>query len=268
MTSTWTTRRHGPVLLSTYDNPPMNYFTSNAFDDLMTVLADAAASDVRALVLQGSPGGRFITHFSVEEILEGVRNTREAIEAGPRRNHQANSVGRAIADLGKPVIAAINGDAMGWGLELALACDIRVMEDGDFRIGLVETSLGIMPGAGGTQRLARIVGRAAALELVLYGTVMTPAQALARGVVTEVAPDASARAMEIGQALARKAPLAIAGTKRAILVGEGLPLDVALAIETDASFRAKISLGALEPLETYAALPHEQRRRHLEGLVP
>ena len=268
MTSSWTTRRDGPILVATYDNPPMNYFTGRAFDDLLAVLAEAADSEVRALVLQGSPGGRFITHYSVEEILEGVRRTSEAIEASPQRNLKANSVGRAIAELPKPVIAAINGDAMGWGCELSLACDLRVMEDGDFRIGLVETSLGIIPGAGGTQRLARIVGRAAALELVLYGTAMTPVQALARGVVTELATDASARAVEIGKALARKAPLAIAGAKRAILVGEDLPIDVAVAIETDASFRAKISSGALEPLETYAALPYEQRRAYLEGLVP
>jgi enoyl-CoA hydratase/carnithine racemase len=145
----------------------------------------------------------------------GLREALGAIEAAPQ-----------------PVIAAINGAALGGGLELALACDLRVAAEAA-QLGLPEVSLGIIPGAGGTQRLARLVGVGRAKDLVLTARRIGAAEALAMGLVTRVAPagrlldDALALAAEV----ARNAPISLRQAKRAIDGGLHLPLEEALDLE-------------------------------------
>jgi enoyl-CoA hydratase/carnithine racemase len=143
-----------------------------------------------------------------------------------------NSSVDAVAAFPRPVIAAINGAAFGGGLELALACDFRIAAD-TAEMGLVETRLGIIPGAGGTQRLARIAGPAVAKELILTGRRIGAARALAAGVVTEVVPasELPAAAMRLAAELAGAGPLALAQAKRAIDGGLHLPMAEALAHE-------------------------------------
>jgi enoyl-CoA hydratase/carnithine racemase len=131
-----------------------------------------------------------------------------------------------------PVIAAINGAAFGGGLELALACDFRIAAEGA-PMGLVETRLGIIPGAGGTQRLARLIGVARAKELIVTGRRLDAAAARGWGIVSEVVPPAEleAAAQRLADELAGAAPLAVAQAKAAIDGGVGLSLGEGLLLE-------------------------------------
>lgn len=264
MTGLWTESLDDGILIARYDNPPMNYYTEEAFPDLAAVIDHAAAPGVRALVLTGNRPGRFITHFSVEQILRGLASPDSLIANGPLRNLAVNALTRRLNELPIPVIAAMNGDTMGFGLELSLACDFRIGEVGDYRYGLPEVRLGIIPGGGGTQRLARIVGRAAALDLLLRARLLDPEEALRLGVVHEVAVDCVDRAVELAQEISALPPLAVAMAKKAVHEGSELPLNAALAMEADASMRAKLGPGALTACTEYVALPYEERRNWLD----
>jgi enoyl-CoA hydratase len=148
-------------------------------------------------------------------------------------------------------IAALNGNAAGGGCELSLACDFRLMADGPYRYGLPETGVGIIPGAGGTQRMARLLGTARALDLVLHGTLLTPAQALEVGLVHRVYPPSEFRAevARFAENLAARAPIALAAAKRAIRAGAEQPrLEDGLAIEQEEfgrTMRSKDAAGAM-----------------------
>ncbi len=139
---------------------------------------------------------------------------------------------RAVETSPKVFLAAINGAAMGGGLELALACDLRVMSS-TAEVGLPEVGLGIIPGGGGTQRLARAVGVARAKDLVLTARRLGAAEALAWGLVSRVAPPGRLReaALELAALVARNAPVSLRQAKRAIDGGLGLPLEEALDLE-------------------------------------
>ena len=145
---------------------------------------------------------------------------------------ELNRLVNAVATFPRPVIAAINGAAFGGGLELALACDLRVAAD-TAEVGLTEVRLGIIPGAGGTQRLARIAGIAAAKELILTGRRIGAARALALGIVSEVVAGRALAeaATRLAGEVAAAGPLATAAAKRAIDGGAALPLADGLALE-------------------------------------
>jgi len=145
---------------------------------------------------------------------------------------ELNRLMNAVAAFPRPVIAAINGAAFGGGLELALACDIRVAAD-TAELGLTEVRLGIIPGAGGTQRLARIASVAAAKELILTGRRVKAQRARELGIVSDVVPAAELgiAATKLADEIAAAGPLAVAAAKRAIDEGAPLPLADALALE-------------------------------------
>jgi enoyl-CoA hydratase len=138
----------------------------------------------------------------------------------------------------RPVIAAINGFALGGGCELAMHCDIIVAGEGA-KLGQPEVKLGIMPGAGGTQRLVRAVGKFAAMRWLLTGDPLSAAEAHRLGLVTEVVADGEVlkRALEIAARIAAQAPLAVAAIKDAVLRGADLPLEAGLRLEGE-SFQA------------------------------
>jgi enoyl-CoA hydratase/carnithine racemase len=181
---------------------------------------------VRVVILTGAGAKAFCAGADLKErramTLEETRSFLRLL----------NSSVDAVAAFPRPVIAAINGAAFGGGLELALACDFRIAAD-TAEMGLVETRLGIIPGAGGTQRLARIAGPAVAKELILTGRRIGAARALAVGVVTEVVPasELPAAAMRLAAELAGAGPLALTQAKRAIDGGLHLPMPEALAHE-------------------------------------
>jgi enoyl-CoA hydratase len=228
---------------------------------------------IRAIVITGAPGDTFITHFSVEELSRSVAATpeeqlpatlRRAVEGvvsglevaqrfidhlpGLRRAletrapsalrplfllSQIHRVFARLERMNKVVICAINGTAMGGGCELALACDYRLMAKGDHVIGLVEVLGGIIPGAGGTQRLASVVGRAKALEMMLDGTVLCPEDAERVGLVSRAVPreELMGEALALAGRMATRPAMAVGGAKRAARIGASLPLDDGLAFE-------------------------------------
>jgi enoyl-CoA hydratase/carnithine racemase len=155
----------------------------------------------------------------------------------------------------KAYVAATNGLAMGGGCELALACDLRYMTaDPDARMGLPEITLGIIPGAGGTQRLARLIGPGRALEMMLEGRVLTPHEAEELGVVHRVVtPDALVEEAQTTAArLARRAPGTIAALKRAVYEGASKPLSEVLHVERAGFLSVTARRAALRAMKAYA----------------
>jgi len=181
---------------------------------------------VRAVVLTGAGDRAFSAGADLKE-RRGM-----TVDQSRAFLRDLNRVVDMIAAFPRPVIAALNGVALGGGLELALACDVRLSAEGA-EMGLPEVRLGIIPGAGGTQRLARLVGVAAAKELVLTGRRIGAARALALGIVSEVVPAAelAAAAARVAAEVASAGPLAVAQAKRAIDEGLGRPLAEGLGIE-------------------------------------
>lgn len=260
----WQVETRDGVAVARYDNPPMNYFCAEAARELGDLISSWRDPALRAVVLTGARPGTFITHYSVEELcaLAGNEAALEALGPDLSAGYQA-LVGR-LRELPKPVIAALNGDTMGGGFELSLACDIRIAARGDHRIGLPEVTLGILPGGSGTQRLARLIGAGRALDFILRGRVCAPEEALALGLVHELADDAAARAEELARGLAAHSPLALAEIKRAVHQGSDLPLAAGLALESDAFFHVMRSEDARRLMAEYVATPLEKRREWLE----
>ena len=150
---------------------------------------------------------------------------------------ESAGVASAIGSLEQPVIAAINGDALGQGLELALACDIRLASN-RARFGLPEVASGVIPSDGGTQRLPRIVGRGKALEMVLTAELITAEEALEIGLVSKLvaAEELAAETESLADGLAEKGPLALRYAKEAVAKGLDLTLDQGLRLEADLYF--------------------------------
>ncbi len=254
----------GGVVVARYDNPPMNYFCAQGTQELGELVRAWSAPAVRVVVLTGALPGKFITHYSVEELaaLAADHATMRALGLG--LNHGYHELLRALRDLQKPVIVAMNGDTMGGGFELSLSCDIRIAQAGDHRIGLPEVTLGILPGGSGTQRLSRLLGAGRALDFILRGRICRPEEALELGLVHELAPDALARARALAAQLAELSPTAIAQIKRAVYQGSELHLEAGLTIESEAFMATMFSDEALAEMRAYVALPLEKRRDWLE----
>jgi enoyl-CoA hydratase/carnithine racemase len=159
----------------------------------------------------------------------------------------------------KPLIAAINGLALGGGLELALACDIRIAA-ASARLGLPEVGLGLIPGWGGTQRLPRLIGHGRAAEMILAGRAVTSEEAERIGLVTVVVPDGElmAAALDMARVIAGKSPDAVRFAKEAIQKGLDLPLAEGLALEAALEDAALHTTGFDEGLRAY----REKRRAH------
>src|SRR5450631_1997308 len=187
------------------------------------VTRHAADEKIRCLIITGS-----------NTVFAAGADISQMAEAGPveimARNLQ--KYWRTIMDCPKPVIAAIEGFALGGGLELALCADIIVAGEGA-RLGLPEVKLGILPGGGGTQKLARLAGSKRAMLLLMTGKMFGAAEAHAMGVISEVAPTGQAlrRALEIAAEIAAMPPISVMQIKEIVNAGLNMPLDVALAME-------------------------------------
>jgi len=190
--------------------------------DACEAVADDAG--VRAVVLTGS--GEAFSRGWDGKLLGEVEALRQAGVLG-------NPFG-CLAELPAPVICAVNGDALGGGLALALAADIRVASE-PARFGLPEAELGLLPMAGATQRLSRLVGRGKALEMILTGEPIDAPEALRVGLVGEVVPAGklAGRAQEIADCISERGPLALQYAKEAVSRGIDMPLEQALRFETD-----------------------------------
>lgn len=264
MKKLWKTEVADGVVVATYDHAPMNYFCAEGAGELVELIESWRDPAIRALVLTGAAAGKFITHYSVEE-LEGYAADHDALRAaGTALNDGYHAMLQSLSDLPKPVIAAINGDAMGGGFELCLSCDIRILACGDHRVGLPEARLGILPGGSGTQRLSRLIGAGRAIEFILRGRVLRPEDAHAMGLVHELADDALARARELARELAALPPVALAQIKRAVYQGIDLPLAEGLKVEAEAFLQTLLSDDARTAMRAYIAQPLAQRREWIE----
>ncbi len=187
------------------------------------VQADAS---VRALVLHGAGGG-FCAGADLGEFvdLDDPFAGREAALAG-------QDVSNTLAALPMPTVAALHGFAVGGGLELALACDLRVAAPGT-RLGLPETTLGLIPGYGGTQRLPRLIGEARALDLILTGRLIEAEEALGFGLISRLADDPLAAAEALARTTLRNAPVALGLAKEAVVRGLDATLPQGLEVEAD-----------------------------------
>jgi enoyl-CoA hydratase/carnithine racemase len=263
MARTFETEREGRVLTVRFDNPPLNFMDRVMVAELDELLDSLEGErSVGSVVLTGKPEGLFITHYDVEEILAGSEGVGRSMSAGVagaslqtvsgvarlpgaraalqrtpasgllelQRIHEAFL---RMQRMDKVFIAAINGPALAGGCELSLACDLRYVAEGAGRFGLPEMTLGFCPGAGGTQRLARILGPSRALEMVLEARVLSPIEALELGLVHRVVPDLdlAEAAGAAAERLARRAPLSVAAAKRSVLDGGTKPLPDGLAEE-------------------------------------
>ncbi|WKN19789.1 enoyl-CoA hydratase [Azotobacter vinelandii] len=186
----------------------------------------AGNKSVRAIVLTGG-----------EQFFVAGADIREFASVSPVEMYQRHTeyLWEAIGRCPKPVVAAVNGFALGGGCELAMHCDIIIAGE-SARFGQPEVKLGLMPGAGGTQRLIRAVGKFQAMRIALTGCMVKAPEALAIGMISEMVDDERTipRAIELATEIAALPPLAVAQIKEVLLTGADLPLDAALALERKA----------------------------------
>jgi len=216
-----------PLAQVTLDRPKvLNALSAETLTEISEAIeALAVDHEVRVILLSGA-GRAFAAGADIREL-----STLTA-EEGRAFALRGQALLRRIETLGKPVIACIQGFALGGGCELALACTLRIAAE-DARLGLPEVKLGVMTGWGGSQRLPRLVGRSAGLKLLLTGASIDAREALNIGLVDEVVPAAGlmTRAEALAGDIAANAPLAVAETMRAADEGLDLPLDLALLRE-------------------------------------
>jgi enoyl-CoA hydratase/carnithine racemase len=280
--------RRGRVLQATLDNPPHGLMDSDMVAALGALVQRAEADDaVGAVVLTGAHPERFVAHYDVGELLAAarsgpsvsrrtaknalrvvgalrrVRGIERALERTPAAGLVAlerfHEILLAMNRSGVVFVAALNGSAMGGGCELALACDVRLMADGDFAMGQPEILFGFPPGGGGTQRLARLLGSAKALRLVLDGEPLSPAGALQLGLIDElVAREVLLdRAIAVAARFGARPKAGVAACKRSVYEGGSLPLADGLRLE-QTEFMA--ALGTRDAEDAMAAYQHRLER--------
>lgn len=223
--------QHGSIRHITIDRPEK----LNALDRLTIAELDRAFAqaedepEVRVLILAGAGEKAFVAGADIEELANASPAEALALARG------GQAMMRRIETLGKPVIARIQGYALGGGLELAMACHLRIASR-KARLGQPEIKLGLLPGFGGTQRLPRLIGQAAALEMLLTGEPIEAEKALGLGLVHRVVePEALDREIEtLAQHLAESAPLAIAAILDAVIRGNDGSLELGLDYEAQA----------------------------------
>jgi enoyl-CoA hydratase/carnithine racemase len=223
------------VALLTLHDPPVNAYTYEMFRELDGAILDARFdNDVHVLVITGHG----------EKYFSAGANINMLREADPTFKYyfclHANETLCRLEQTPKLVIAAINGHAVGGGLEIALACDLRIARQADYRIGLPEVSLGVLPGTGGTQRLSRVVGPSRALEMMVEGETLALDEALLAGLVHKVweTPDHESfmtRIMDYAHEFTPpgRASLAVGRIKRAVQTGADMSLEQGLALERE-----------------------------------
>ncbi|MCW1383868.1 enoyl-CoA hydratase/isomerase family protein [Novosphingobium sp. KCTC 2891] len=217
-----------------FDNPPHGFLDgamTAALDEHLAALAQDDA--LRALILTGAQDGVLIRHFDLGELAGAA----EAIAASPAdpaatwRDSIFHQITRRLETLDVPVIAAINGDCMGVGFELALACDIRLARRGAYTIGLPEMHIAMFPGGGGTVRLARLLGPARALELIGMARVVDPEEAARLGMVNAAVDEPLDAALAMARKFASLSRSALAGAKRIVHASADLAIEDALTLE-------------------------------------
>lgn len=245
--------RQGQVGILTIQRPEvyncLNLVTLERLQRLLTEVATDA--EVRVVVITGAGDKAFCSGADLKE-----RKTMQQSQV-QQYIRTIRDVFSQVERLSVPVIAAMNGVALGGGLELALACDLRVMSE-TAQTGLTETSLGIIPGAGGTQRLPRLIGKGKAKELILTARRIGAQEALEIGLVNQIAPADQVldTSLSLAQQIALNAPIALAQAKWAIDFGMEVDMATGLAIESNAY---QILVPTKDRLEGLAAFAEKRK---------
>lgn len=219
--------QQGQVGIVTIDREKaLNALNSVVLDDLKTVIDGVDLDTTRCLIITGAGQKSFVAGADIGEMSKLSKAEGEAF------GKKGNDIFRQIETLPIPVIAAVNGFALGGGCELSMSCDIRICSE-NARFGQPETGLGITPGFGGTQRLMRIIPVGMAKEMVYAGTQIKAPQALALGLVNAVYPveELMPAALKLANKIAANAPIAVRACKKAMNEGLQVDIDKAIAIE-------------------------------------
>jgi len=235
----------GAVALVRLDRPPVNALSNQMADELAEAFRDCRDPTIRSVVVTGQP------HFAAGADIKGFKQT---FDSGSRER-TAWALAEAIdvlEQLAKPTIAAVHGYALGGGCELSLGCDFRYMAT-DARIGQPEILLGIIPGAGGTQRLQRVIGFQKAKDLVFTGRQVGAEEAEAIGYADKVAPAGELLDVALADAAdwATQPTVALGAAKRALTQGRGRPLEEAMRIEQEAFQESFATNDAVEGVNAF-----------------
>ena len=227
----------------TLDNPPANSYDLDVMRRFAADVDAAIGSGARVVVVRSASEKFFSAGADVKKFLDGD------VEANMEMIRTSQAAFRRIAAAEQVFIAYVNGHALGGGLEIALACDIRLAAPGSYKLGTPEVTLGLLPGNGGTQRLTRLLGPSRAMDLLLTGRTFSPDEALQWGLVADLVDADGAR--EYAERLAAGPQLAIAAIKRCVHEGGQLPLDDGLALEAELVERLFRSADASEGLHAF-----------------
>jgi enoyl-CoA hydratase/carnithine racemase len=247
----------GPLGFITLDKPPANSYDLEFMSEFSSAVDEAVAGATRVVIVQSASEKFFSAGADIKKFLEGdVSSNMEMIKV-------SQAAFRRMAAAPQVFIAYIAGHALGGGLEIALACDIRLAGAGRYKMGLPEVTLGLLPGNGGTQRLTRLIGPSRALELLLTGRTYTVEEAREMGLVADVynTDESADRVREYAWKLAGGPGLAIAAIKRCVHEGGELALANGLALEGELMATLFRSKDASEGLNAFV----EKRKPEFVG---
>ena len=229
----------GQIVTCYLSNPPTHTLTAEGVIEIHKFLdIMEAKKDLRVLAFTGDGDEVFIKHYEVGELAETAEKNlnKTQVNSDPKELHGFHRMLLRLRDLDAIVIAGINGNTAGGGCEFSLGCDLRIMSDGDYKIGLPETSVGILPGGGGTQRLARLIGASRALDLILHARLLTPHEAESFGIINKIIPHKNFHEglHHYCQDIANRAPIALSQVKKIIHKGLDMTLEEGLLLEQKA----------------------------------
>ena len=229
----------GHYMICYLSNPPSHTLTSSGVAEVHKFLDLVEKNnDLRVLAFTGEGKDVFIKHYEVGELANSAEKNIESnqTQKDPTELHAFHKMLLRLKNLDAIVIAGINGNTAGGGCEFSLGCDLRIMSEGEYFIGLPETSVGILPGGGGTQRLSRLIGSSRALDLILHAKLLSPAEAYNLGVINKLIPkNKFEEELDLYcQDLANRAPIALSQVKKIIHQGLEMPLEESLLLEQKA----------------------------------
>ncbi len=254
--------RDGHVAIIEMDDPPANTYTHEMMRQIDEAVLDARFDDQIEVILVAGKGEKFFSACANIAMLNSVTPEFKYMFC-----LHANETLVRLEQTPKLVIAALNGHCVGGGLEIAMACDIRIARKDAGKIGLPEVALGVLPGTGGTQRLTRLVGKSRAMELMCTGRTFSFEQAYEWGMINDIYEGDGASFREQMLAYAKqftspnKAPMAVGHIKRAVQTGAELPLQDALALERELQSLLFKSQDAKEGIAAY----NEKRMPRFKG---
>ena len=230
---------NGNYVICYLSNPPTHTLTSSGVNEIHTFLDQIEKrDDLRVLAFTGDGENVFIKHYEVGELATTAERNLETKKdkQDPKELHAFHTMLLRLRDLDAIVVAGINGNTAGGGCEFSLGCDLRIMADGNFLIGLPETSVGILPGGGGTQRLSRLIGSSRALDLILHAQLVSPKEAFDLGIINKLVSEASFNQELISycEDLSNRAPIALQQVKKIIHQGLEMTLEESLLVEQKA----------------------------------